>query len=163
MKTQSGKSLIKIESRNWQANAVIATDKIKVRTIIYRSQEFLILPYPNYQTVQIAENAHILDHVFANLNHHCSPNTFIDICNLTLVAARDIDEGEQLTFAYFTTEVKLDRPFRCQCDSPDCVGTILGACQTPKHLLKKFPLNHHIQKVIDSPDYLRRIENDVKS
>lgn len=149
MRTKQRNSVIKVEDRGLLNNTVIATAKIKAYRVLYQSQEFLILPKPNYQTVQIAENAHILDHVFANLNHHCTPNTFIDVNNLTLVAVRDIDEGEQLNFAYFTTEVKLDKPFSCQCGSPDCIGNILGAYQTPKNLLKKYPLSQHIQRVID--------------
>ncbi|ESA32708.1 nuclear protein set [Leptolyngbya sp. Heron Island J] len=144
MRIQPRKSLIKIESRDWLTNAVIATDTIKARTVIYQSQEFLILPKPNYQTVQIADNAHIIDHVFANLNHHCSPNTFIDVSDFSLVAERDIEQGEELTFAYFTTEVKLDRPFYCQCNSSNCIGNILGASQMPFKSLMSYSLSHHV-------------------
>ncbi len=148
MKIQHGKPLLRIESRDWLNNAVIAADRIKARTVIYQSQEFLILPKPNYQTVQIAENAHIMDHVFANLNHHCSPNTFIDVSSFSLIAERDIEQGEELTFAYFTTEVKLNRPFHCQCNSSNCVGNILGASQMSAKSLMSYSLSQHVLNLI---------------
>lgn len=147
METQHRKSLISIESRDWLNNAVIATDRIKAHTVIYQSQEYLILPKPNYQTVQIAENAHIIDHVFANLNHHCSPNTFIDVSDFSLIAERDIERGEELTFAYFTTEIKLDRPFHCKCNSSNCVGNIFGASQMSFKSLMAYSLSQHVLNV----------------
>ncbi|MGD1855265.1 MAG: SET domain-containing protein-lysine N-methyltransferase [Leptolyngbyaceae cyanobacterium] len=144
MRTRYRSALIEIESQGWSHNTAIAADNISAHKTIYKSREYLILSKPNYQTVQIAENAHILDHVFANLNHHCSPNTFIDVSDLSLVAKRDIEQGEPLTFAYFTTEITLDRPFCCQCGSSRCVGNIIGASQMPLKLLRQYSLSPHV-------------------
>lgn len=63
------------------------------------------------------------------LNHECSPNCKIDVTKLELVAVKEIDEGEEITFNYCTTEFDLlakNESFTCLCDSAECLGVING-------------------------------------
>lgn len=59
------------------------------------------------------------------MDHDCDPTTVIR--NRNVIARRDIDAGEGITFNYNTTEYEMAEPFRCRCDSALCVGTVRGA------------------------------------
>jgi hypothetical protein len=59
------------------------------------------------------------------MDHDCDPTTVIR--HRSVVARRDIEEGEGITFNYNTTEYELAEPFRCRCESALCVGTVRGA------------------------------------
>jgi cobalamin-dependent methionine synthase I len=53
------------------------------------------------------------------MNHSCDANTeWIDID--TMIASRDIQEGEELTYDYATTEITIPYEFECQCGAPAC-------------------------------------------
>jgi len=61
------------------------------------------------------------------LNHSCSPNCEAELIDgrLWIVARRDIDPGEELTFNYgYDWEDYRQHP--CHCGSPDCVGYIVA-------------------------------------
>ncbi|MBI2003419.1 MAG: SET domain-containing protein-lysine N-methyltransferase [Parcubacteria group bacterium] len=56
------------------------------------------------------------------INHSCEPNTgFQD--QVILVAIKDIEPGEELTFDYAFCESFMES-FECKCQSPDCRKTI---------------------------------------
>ena len=57
------------------------------------------------------------------MNHSCDPNTWW-ADNVSLVARREIQRGEEVTYDYATTEVLLDFEMRCNCGSPLCRGVI---------------------------------------
>ena len=61
------------------------------------------------------------------INHSCDPNVWMDDEN-TLVARRDIGEGEELTVDYAMFEGdEIDvKPWVCCCGSPFCRNTISG-------------------------------------
>jgi uncharacterized protein len=62
------------------------------------------------------------------LNHSCAPNCEAELVNgsIWIVAARDIQAGEEITFdyGYDLTEY---REHPCRCGAPDCVGYIVSA------------------------------------
>jgi len=59
------------------------------------------------------------------MDHDCDPSTLIR--NRSVIARRDIEVGEGVTFNYNTTEYELAEPFRCRCESALCVGVVRGA------------------------------------
>ncbi len=61
------------------------------------------------------------------LNHSCSPNceALLIEDHVWIVALRDIDDGEELTFNYGYDLVDY-REHPCACGSPDCVGFIVA-------------------------------------
>jgi hypothetical protein len=93
--------------------------------MIYQAKDILIFRNPTYQTVQVDEQTHLLDFVFAHMNHSCNPSTFIDCGNLTIFAERNIEPGEELTFFYPSTEWKMEKPFKCKCGASDCLDNSL--------------------------------------
>src|SRR3989338_8657755 len=63
------------------------------------------------------------------VNHSCSPNTDIVVDNerAWIVAIRDIEEGEELSFDYDFE--KDDSPVKCRCGSPECRGYIVKVAE----------------------------------
>ncbi len=57
------------------------------------------------------------------MNHSCDPNTWWAGSN-SLVARRDIQPGEEVTYDYSTAGVDHAFEMRCFCGSPHCRGTI---------------------------------------
>ncbi|WP_221032002.1 SET domain-containing protein [Actomonas aquatica] len=64
------------------------------------------------------------------INHHCEPNCASDIWDdrVWIVASRDIEAGEELSFDYgYTFRDGLGHP--CRCGAPSCVGYIVARHQ----------------------------------
>jgi hypothetical protein len=115
--------------------------------MIYQAKDILIFRNPTYQTVQVDEQTHLLDFVFAHMNHSCNPSTFIDCGNLTIFAERNIEPGEELTFFYPSTEWKMEKPFKCKCGASDCLDNVRGAAEIPTSSLSRYRLNRHIERL----------------
>jgi SET domain-containing protein len=62
------------------------------------------------------------------INHSCTPNcdAEIDDDRIWVVANRDIQPGEEITFNY-GFDLEDYRKYPCLCGSPDCVGYIVDA------------------------------------
>ncbi len=102
----------------------------------YRKEEIVLYLEGNYfqsptrTSIQVG-NKHIESWEGGHINHHCDPNTeirihknFIGTCSSSLwsgklvalvVAKRDIQIGEEITFDYETTETEMAEPFECNC------------------------------------------------
>lgn len=84
---------------------------------------------PHRLSIQIGDNKHIYGHDYETqylMNHHCSPNAYINTETLQFIALKDIKKEEELTFNYNSTELKISHPFKCWCDSNNCVKEIKG-------------------------------------
>jgi hypothetical protein len=57
------------------------------------------------------------------MNHSCDPNTWWADSH-TLVACRDIQPGQEITYDYATTEIALAFEMCCTCGSPLCRGIV---------------------------------------
>jgi hypothetical protein len=57
------------------------------------------------------------------MNHSCDPNTWWS-GSTSLVARRDIEAGEEITYDYSTTDVDHVFEMECSCGGPLCRGTI---------------------------------------
>lgn len=126
----------------------IATCEIKQGKTIYH-----ILPYSfktdaDFLSVQISTQEHILDRLLEAMNHSCSPTTFVDVHRMQVIAAKDISPGEELTFFYPSTEWEMDRPFQCNCQSPQCIGFVAGSKNLSISQMIQFQLNLHIKALM---------------
>ena len=73
------------------------------------------------------------------INHSCAPNceAELDDCRVWIVALRDIEPGEEITFNYgYDLEGYEDHP--CRCGAPNCVGYMVAEEFFP-HVLKNKP------------------------
>lgn len=105
-----------------------------------------ILDQPNYLTVQIGDQEHImLDPEFLQyINHSCDPNVFFDTKNMIITCLRKIDIGNAMTFFYPSTEWSMAQGFDCLCGSEKCLGKIQGAADLSADVSKMYRLNEYI-------------------
>jgi hypothetical protein len=128
--------------------SVISKRNFAPGEVIYKFRNCRVTNIPTYQTIQIGENEHIVDlDIMAYLNHSCMPNTFIDTKDLSVIAARLIVPGEDLTIFYPSTEWEMAKPFICQCKEPDCLGLIAGAKYLLPEVLNRYHISLHISQM----------------
>lgn len=122
--------------------------QFKINDVIHSFSESKVGFEMTYLTVQISEKEHIsLKPEFLQyINHSCSPNTFFDVDSMNLIALKEIQEGEELTFFYPSTEWKMVQPFDCFCGHENCLGKIEGAFFIPVNTLKTYQLSSFISK-----------------
>jgi hypothetical protein len=103
---------------------------------------------PTYLTVQVGVRKHItLQPEFLQyINHSCDPNVFFDTTSMQLVALKPLQEGEEMTFFYPSTEWKMTQTFSCFCGSPACIGDIRGAAFLSKEAREKYRFTDFIQQ-----------------
>lgn len=102
----------------------------------------------NRYTVQIGRDRHTEVGKLSALNHSCDPNVILDTENLKMVARRDIQEGEELSFFYPSTEWEMDAPFICLCGASNCIHVVAGARFLPLSTLESHYLNRHIRELM---------------
>lgn len=101
---------------------------------------------PNRFTVQIARNKHTHVGKLAALNHSCNPNVILDTERMVMIACRDIEKGEELSFFYPATEWEMQAPFICLCGSANCIHVVAGARFLPLSTLEQHYLSKHIRE-----------------
>jgi len=114
-----------------------------------------------YTSVQCGKGPN--DHIELNsdlvyINHSCEPNVCFDLSSpdrsqWQLRALRNIKAGETLEFFYPSTEWNMDQPFKCECGTKSCVGTIQGAKYlSAKVLLPRGYINSWIIELVQERD-----------
>ncbi|MGE5375010.1 MAG: SET domain-containing protein-lysine N-methyltransferase [Bacteroidota bacterium] len=102
----------------------------------------------NRYTVQIDQEKHTEVGKLSALNHSCDPNVILDTERLVMVARRDIEKGEELSFFYPSTEWEMDAPFICLCGASNCIHVVAGARFLPLSTLEHHYLNRHIREMM---------------
>ena len=115
----------------------------------------------NRYTVQIGREKHTEVGKLSALNHSCDPNVILDTEHLLMVARRDIEKGEELSFFYPATEWEMDAPFICLCGSTNCIHVVAGARFLPLSTLENHYLNRHIREMMI--DLLNNTESHLTS
>jgi hypothetical protein len=129
-------------------NALHALRSFQPGEVIAEFSAGTIAAEPTYLTVQVGIGKHItLQPEFLQyINHSCSPNVFFDTTTLQVVALKQIQEQEEFTFFYPSTEWEMIQTFKCYCGSPACIGDIKGAAYLPKNVWKQYRLTDFIQQ-----------------
>lgn len=131
---------------------LVASSRISKDTIFFDFSNLPVLFSPNYKTIQIDVNSHVEEsETLRFMNHSCDPNTNVDTQRGVCIAARDIEEGEEVTFFYPSTEWSMAQVFECACGSPNCIGTVSGASALSPEVLKRYFINPHILRMLDMP------------
>lgn len=100
-----------------------------------------------------------LDPASLAFNHSCNPNAGIRARN-DLIAIRDIDAGEEITYDYSTTVSCSVAPdawtMQCRCNSENCRSSICNVKSVPRALLLKYLHMNVLQSYIvdELSDYL---------
>jgi hypothetical protein len=119
-----------------------------------------IMDKPNRYTVQIAKDRHTHVGKLAALNHSCDPNVILDTERMLMIARRDIEKGEELSFFYPSTEWEMQAPFICLCGSTNCIHVVAGARFLPLSTLETQYLSKHIREMMI--DLLNKTEMHLK-
>jgi hypothetical protein len=114
---------------------LVATRQVPAGTLIFRIEGDLT-PQPSRYSVQVGYGMHvdlqgehtaeeILDRYFWRfMNHSCEPSALVR--ERDVIAARDINPWEPVTFDYNTTEWEMAEAFACACGSRHCLGQVRG-------------------------------------
>jgi hypothetical protein len=131
-----------------QQNALFALQSFQPGDVIAEFYAGTISAEPTYLTVQVDVRKHItLQPEFLQyINHSSEPNVFFDTSTMQLVALREIQEEEEMTFFYPSTEWKMIQPFSCYCGSSNCLRQIRGAAYLSKNIRKQYRLTDFIQQ-----------------
>ena len=107
-----------------------------------------VIDKANRYTVQIGRDRHTEVGKLSALNHSCDPNVILDTERLQMIACRDIEKGEELSFFYPSTEWEMDAPFICLCGASNCIHVVAGARFLPLSTLENHFLNRHIRELM---------------
>jgi hypothetical protein len=112
----------------------------------------IVYDSPNYLTVQIDENKHIIlqPSFLECINHSCAPNAFFDTTKKALICIKPIDIGEEITFFYPSAEWDMDQTFECYCGSSNCIGFVQGAKHLQKEIINQYQFTNFIQQKLNA-------------
>ena len=106
----------------------------------------------SYLTIQFSHDEHLVltPNVLECVNHSCEPNVSFDLTQCALVAIQNVHAGDELTYAYPTTEWTMTRPFVCVCGSKRCLGVIDGASTFLASQLAPYALTPFVRAMLDA-------------
>ncbi len=107
-----------------------------------------IVDKPTRFTVQISKDKHTHVGKLAALNHSCDPNVILDTDGMVMIARRDIEKGEELSFFYPSTEWEMQAPFICLCGATNCIHVVAGARFLPLSTLESHYLSKHVRETV---------------
>ena len=91
-------------------------------------------------SIQVAEDYYLLSVNESEadwVNHSCLPNAGLN-GQILLVALRDIQPGEEITFDYAMSDGTAYDEFDCMCGSPDCRGYVSGRDRRLPELQRRY-------------------------
>jgi len=129
-------------------NALFALRSYQPGEVIADFSAGTISAEPTYLTVQVGIGKHItLQPEFLQyINHGCDPNVFFNTTTMQLVALKEVEQEEEMTFFYPSAEWKMSQSFNCYCGSPYCIGEIRGAAFLSREAQEKYCLTDFIQQ-----------------
>ncbi len=157
-RTISGHSFAEVRQHlTNQQKALFSTEKFFPGDRVALFSAGTISAEPTYLTVQLGINKHItLEPEFLQyINHSCDPNVFFNTSTMELIALREIELGEEMTFFYPSTEWQMIQSFSCFCGSHRCIGEIRGAAFLTEIQWKQYRLTDFVQQQLVSGDTLK--------
>ena len=139
--------VITIHTEN-KTRSLVARQNFKQGEIIYHIPSEKVSDKPNRFTVQMDRELHTEVGKLSALTHSCDPNVILDMDNMVVIASRDIQAGDELSFFYPSTEWEMAAPFICLCGAPNCIHVVAGARFLPLSTLEHQYLNRHIREIM---------------
>ena len=106
------------------------------------------------RALQVADDVYLFTERDAGVghlvNHSCEPTCRM-AGEITLVAARRIEAGEEITYDYATTDSTPYDEFECVCGTPSCRGKITGEDWMDPELQRRYRgwFSPYLQRRID--------------
>ena len=82
-------------------------------TVVRKFSDNEVVSEPTRTSIQVAEGIHVEDIIGRYVNHACRPSC--EISDAKIVALKDLNEGEEITFDYNENESTMATPFKCKC------------------------------------------------
>jgi SET domain-containing protein len=134
---QAGPPHLVIRKSNIESEGCYTTEPIKKGAFVveYTGQRLTVeeadaLYDKYYRTFLfgLSDGKHVIDGhgPAAFINHSCDPNCEADEVDgrIVIIALRDIQAGEELTYDYSLYDGDLDDPAPCHCGTPACRGSM---------------------------------------
>lgn len=85
------------------------------------------------------------------INHSCQPNAGIQ-GDRTLIALRDLEPGEEITYDYAMTDTSPYDEFECLCGSYECRGRVTGVDWQLPEMRKRYQgyFSSYVEKLISN-------------
>lgn len=98
--------------------------------VILTTEQLAQVPqFARDRAIQIEDDLHLCSGMVDDLadcaNHSCNPNAGLR-GQISLVAMRDIEAGEEICFDYATSDGHPDFYMECRCGQPNCRGAVTG-------------------------------------
>jgi len=152
-----------VKRSDFGERAVYATEPISVGThtvvfggFVTQGPQFRRLPeHRQRHSLQIGEDLFLACGEALNegdfINHSCEPNLGF-VSEISLVALRDIQPGEELTFDYATCDSVPYDEFECECASPTCRIKVTGEdwMSPALQVLRAGQFSPYLQRRIDA-------------
>ncbi len=110
----------------------IAKDELIVvwgGVILTTAQLYQVPEFARDRAIQVEEDLHLCSGMVEDLadcaNHSCNPNAGLR-GQITLIAMRAIQAGEEVCFDYGMSEGNPDFTMKCACGQPTCRGAVTG-------------------------------------
>ncbi|MBP6431725.1 MAG: SET domain-containing protein-lysine N-methyltransferase [Ferruginibacter sp.] len=138
-------------------NSLHSAKSFKKGEVISNFSAGITQHFATYLTIQVNTNTHItlVPQFLQYINHSCNPSVFFDTTTMQLIALQDLNEGDEFTFFYPSTEWDMAQPFVCNCGSANCLQLINGASHLSSHTLQKYKLTNFIQQQLQSQKQAR--------
>ena len=129
-------------------NALFALRPYQAGEVIADFSAGTISAEHTYLTVQVGLRKHItLQPEFLQyINHSCDPNVFFNTTTMQLVALKELQPEEEMTFFYPSTEWRMTQSFNCYCGSHKCIDKIRGASYLSQELQSQYRFTDFIQQ-----------------
>ena len=129
-------------------NALFALRSYQPGELIATFSAGTIAAEPTYLTLQVGNRKHITfqPEFLQYINHSCEPNVFMNTTTMEVIAVKEIQAEEEMTFFYPSTEWKMTQPFHCYCGHPNCIGEIKGAAFLSADAIKYYRFTDFIQQ-----------------
>jgi hypothetical protein len=133
---------IEIKQTDEKGQGVFATKNFSKGEIVIIGKPLYQLEKRTWQSLQVDVDIHVrMDQHFELVNHSCAPNCGLktnEFNGYNLVAIKDIEVGEEVTFDYCMSEWISIAVKSCSCKSNICRKTIRGGKFLSPELLKKY-------------------------
>lgn len=148
------------KSSNGYGHSYFAKRDFEIGEIVMKGQGRIINQQTQNYSVQIGLNKHFLPNKWTGkyLNHSCNPNTFVKTREdklPNLIAMKRIRQGEEITFAYYTSEfvwtkIAHENYVACRCGEVKCKGKILSYSQLTNAEKKKLNKSGQLSKYLQN-------------
>ena len=139
-----------VQNKTSSQKSLYATKPFAKAAIITAFSAGIVSKIPTYLTIQIRIDKHITLNPtkLQFCNHSCTPNVFFDTTMFQLLALKDINAGDELTFFYPSSEWNMTQSFACNCGNKNCLANIKGAAHISKEVLANYRLTNFIQEML---------------